>query len=83
MVLLLFIKLQVTRKNIVVSTATAGNHGRSVAWGAQRLGLKCKIFISEFVSESRADAMRDLDAEVIRVKGNYDNSLKECIEAVK
>jgi diaminopropionate ammonia-lyase len=24
--------------------------------------------------------MRNLDAEVIRVKGNYDNSLKECIE---
>ena len=73
-------KIASERNNIIVSTATAGNHGRSVAWGAQRLGLKCKIFISEFVSESRAKAMRNLDAEVIRVKGNYDNSLKECIE---
>jgi diaminopropionate ammonia-lyase len=73
-------KIANEKKNITVSTATAGNHGRSVAWGAQRLGLKCKIFISEFVSESRAKAMRNLDAEVIRVKGNYDNSLKECIE---
>jgi len=73
-------KIANENKNITVSTATAGNHGRSVAWGAQRLGLKCKIFISEFVSESRAEAMRNLDAEVIRVKGNYDNSLKECIE---
>ena len=73
-------KIASKKKNITVSTATAGNHGRSVAWGAQRLGLKCKIFISEFVSESRAEAMRNLDAEVIRVKGNYDNSLKECIE---
>ena len=73
-------KIANENKNITVSTATAGNHGRSVAWGAQRLGLKCKIFISEFVSESRAEAMRNLDAEVIRVKGNYDNSLKKCIE---
>jgi diaminopropionate ammonia-lyase len=73
-------KIANDKKNITVSTATAGNHGRSVAWGAQRLGLKCKIFISEYVSESRAEAMRNLDAEVIRVKGNYDNSLKECIE---
>ena len=73
-------KIANEKKNITVSTATAGNHGRSVAWGAQRLGLKCKIFISEFVSESRAEAMRNLDAEVIRVKGNYDNSLKKCIE---
>ena len=28
------------KKDITVSTATAGNHGRSVAWGARRLGLK-------------------------------------------
>ena len=34
-------------KEITVSTATAGNHGRSVAWGSKKLGLKCKIFISE------------------------------------
>ena len=27
-------------KNIVVATATAGNHGRSVAWGARRLGIE-------------------------------------------
>ena len=67
------------RKNITVATATAGNHGRSVAWGAQKLGLNCKIFISEYVSESRADAMREFGADVVRVKGNYDNSLKECI----
>ena len=47
-------KIASKKKDITVSTATAGNHGRSVAWGAQRLGLKCKIFISENVSESRA-----------------------------
>ena len=67
-------------KNIIVSTATAGNHGRSVAWGAKRLGLKCKIFISEFVSEARGQAMAALGADVIKVKGNYENSLIECIK---
>ena len=71
------------KKNITVSTATAGNHGRSVAWGAKRLGLKCKIFVSEFVSESRVEAMKGFGAEVFRVKGNYDNSLKECIKQSK
>ena len=73
-------KISQNKKNITVSTATAGNHGRSVAWGAKRLGLKCKIFISEFVSESRAEAMRSFGADVFRVKGNYDNSLQECIK---
>ena len=70
-------------KDIVVSTATAGNHGRSVAWGSKKLGLKCKIFISEYVSEFRAKVMRSFGADVIRVKGNYDNSLKECIKQSK
>ena len=67
-------------KEITVSTATAGNHGRSVAWGAKRLGLKCKIFISEFVSEARGKAMESLGADVVKVNGNYENSLLECIK---
>ena len=67
-------------KDIVVATATAGNHGRSVAWGARRLGLKCKIFISEFVSDARGQAMANLGADVIKVKGNYEKSLIECIK---
>ncbi len=73
-------KISKGNKNITVSTATAGNHGRSVAWGAKRLGLKCKIFISEFVSEERGRAMENLGADVIKVNGNYEKSLIECIK---
>jgi len=73
-------KISKGNKDITVSTATAGNHGRSVAWGARRLGLKCKIFISEFVSDARGQAMSNLGAEVIKVKGNYEKSLMECIQ---
>jgi len=76
-------KISNGNKKIVISTATAGNHGRSVAWGAQRLGLKCKIFISENVSKERGIAMQKLGAEVIIVKGNYENSLDECIRQSK
>jgi diaminopropionate ammonia-lyase len=76
-------KISKGNKNMIISTATAGNHGRSVAWGSQKLGLKCKIFISEYVSESRAKVMRGFGADVIRVKGNYDNSLSECIKQSK
>ena len=73
-------KITKGNKEIVISTATAGNHGRSVAWGSKKLGLKCKIFISEYVSEARAEAMRYFGADVIRVKGNYEDSLNECIK---
>ena len=76
-------KIANDKGDVTVATATAGNHGRSVAWGAQRLDLKCKIFISEFVSDARALAMKNLGAEIIRVKGNYEASLKECIKQSK
>ena len=73
-------KITKGNKDIIVATATAGNHGRSVAWGAKRLGLKCKIFISEYVSDARGQAMAKLGADIIKVKGNYENSLIECIK---
>ena len=66
------------KRNIVISSATAGNHGRSVAWGAKRLNLKCKIFVSQHVSQTRVHEIQKFGAEVIRVKGNYENSLEEC-----
>ena len=58
-------KITKGNKETIISTATAGNHGRSVAWGSKKLGLKCKIFISEFVSESRAKVMRNLDRKSV------------------
>ena len=73
-------KIAKNNKNIIVSTATAGNHGKSVAWGAKRLNLKCKIFISEYVSDARGESMARLGADVIKIKGNYENSLIECIK---
>ena len=47
---------------ITLVSATDGNHGRSLAWGAQRFGAPCKIYIHADVSEARAQAMRDLGA---------------------
>lgn len=66
--------------DITVSTATDGNHGRSVSWGAQRADCKAIIYIHENVSESRENAMKSFGAEVVRVKGNYEASLASCKE---
>ncbi|PVH27321.1 diaminopropionate ammonia-lyase [Pararhodobacter oceanensis] len=60
---------------ITLVSATAGNHGRSLAWGCQRFGAPCKIYIHALVSDGRAEAMRALGAEVIRIKGDYDDSV--------
>lgn len=63
---------------LVVSCATDGNHGRSVAWGAQMFGCGCVIYIHRDVSEGRKQAMEAFDAEVIRIRGNYDDSVRQA-----
>jgi len=63
---------------IVISCATDGNHGRSVSWGCQMFGCQCIIYIHRDVSIGRQQAMEALDAEVIRIKGNYDDSVKQA-----
>ena len=60
---------------ITLVSATDGNHGRSLAWGCQRFGAPCRIYIHAEVSEGRAEAMRDLGADVIRIAGDYDESV--------
>ncbi|MEM7440790.1 MAG: diaminopropionate ammonia-lyase [Pseudomonadota bacterium] len=66
---------QLASKTII--SATDGNHGRSVAWGATRCGAKCRIYIHAEVSEHRAEVMRGLGADVIRVDGDYDESVAQ------
>jgi diaminopropionate ammonia-lyase len=62
-------------KDITLVSATDGNHGRSLAWGCQRFGAPCKIYIHAEVSEGRAQVMRDFGADVIRITGDYDASV--------
>ena len=67
-------------KHLTVVTATDGNHGRSVAWGAKIAGCNCRIYIHAHVSQGRQEAMEALGAEVIRIDGDYDDSLRICAE---
>ncbi|MEL7000948.1 MAG: diaminopropionate ammonia-lyase [Pseudomonadota bacterium] len=65
---------------VTVCCATDGNHGRSVAWGAQRFGARCVIFIHATVSEGRKTAIEAYGADVRRCDGNYDDSVREAQE---
>jgi diaminopropionate ammonia-lyase len=65
-------------ENIVISCATDGNHGRSVAWGCQMFGCGCVIYIHRDVSAGRKQAMETFGADVIRIDGNYDASVKQA-----
>ena len=63
-------------QNITVTAATDGNHGRSVAWGAQMFGCKCVIFINAAVSFGREKAIAELGAEVRRNPGSFDDAVR-------
>ncbi len=65
---------------LTVVTATDGNHGRSVAWGARLAGCRCRIYIHAGVSRGRQVAMEELGAEVVRITGDYDASVRRCAE---
>jgi diaminopropionate ammonia-lyase len=66
-----------------VCTATDGNHGRSVAWGAQLFGCRSVIYIHEHVSIGRQEAMEAFGATVIRITGNYDDSVRQAMNDSK
>ena len=63
---------------ITVTCATDGNHGRAVAWGAQRFHAKCIIFVHATVSQGRVDAIARYGADVRRVAGTYDDAVREA-----
>ena len=63
-----------------VCCATDGNHGRSVAWGAQLFGCRCVIFVHEAVSQGRRDAIARYGADVIEVEGNYDDAVRHAAQ---
>lgn len=63
-------------RTVTVCCATDGNHGKSVAAGARLLGCHSVIFIHAGVTRSRADALGA--DEIVRVEGNYDDSVSEA-----
>jgi diaminopropionate ammonia-lyase len=58
--------------------ATDGNHGRSVAQGAQLVGANAVVFVHAGVSDARIAAIARFGARMIRVDGTYDDSVIEA-----
>ena len=67
----------VLREQTVIS-ATDGNHGRALAAAAQDCGCRCVIVLHAHVSEEREAAISAYGAEIVRIQGNYDESVLEA-----
>ena len=65
-------------REFVVISATDGNHGRALAAAAQSVGCRCVIVLHANVSMEREDAIADFGARIVRIAGNYDDSVKEA-----
>lgn len=69
--------------DLVVSCASDGNHGRSVAFGARFFGLRAIVYLHEGVSSERSRQIEALGAEVRRVEGTYDDSVDRALEEAR
>ena len=66
--------------SLTVCCATDGNHGKAVAWGAQQAGIHCVIYLHAHVSQGREDAIAAFGAEIRRVEGTYDDSVRQAAQ---
>ncbi|MCO6186785.1 pyridoxal-phosphate dependent enzyme [Rhizobium sp. L1K21] len=62
-------------------TASAGNHGLSVAAGARIFGAKAKVFIAQTVPQSFAERLAAKGADVVREGADYEASMKAAARA--
>ena len=65
-------------QHFVVISATDGNHGRALAAAAQSLGCRCVIVLHAQVSLEREQAIAAFGAQIVRIAGNYDESVEEA-----
>ena len=64
---------------ITFASATDGNHGRGIAWAAEKLGQKCVIYVHEETSKRRIDAIKSYGAVVKVIPGNYDDAVRQIV----
>ncbi len=64
--------------DITFTSATDGNHGKGLAWAAQKLGFACVIYVHKQTSQARIKAIAEFGAEVRVVDGNYDDAVRQC-----
>ncbi len=61
-------------------TATDGNHGLGVAWGAQQLGQRAVVYLPEGTARPRVDAVLQTGSEAIVTAMNYDDTVRLAMQ---
>ncbi|WP_197520929.1 diaminopropionate ammonia-lyase [Bradyrhizobium icense] len=66
---------------LTFSCASDGNHGRSVSAGARLVGARAIVYLHEGVSDERAAHISRLGAAIVRVAGDYHDSVEAAAKA--
>ncbi|MEX3962882.1 diaminopropionate ammonia-lyase [Paraburkholderia sp. EG286B] len=69
--------------NLTVISATDGNHGKALAAAAQSIGCHCVIVLHANVSAEREAAIAAYGARIVRIAGNYDESVEHAAQLAK
>ena len=72
-----------TLRGKTYATASAGNHGMSVAAGAKAFGAQAVIFIAETVPEVFAERLKAQGAQVQRIGADYAASMTAAMKAAE
>jgi threonine synthase len=59
-----------------ITMATCGNYGVATAMAASIVGLRCVVFVPETYQSRRLTEIADLHAQIIRVSGDYEQSVQ-------
>ncbi|PJG53649.1 diaminopropionate ammonia-lyase [Bradyrhizobium forestalis] len=66
---------------LTFSCASDGNHGRSVSAGARLIGARAVVYLHAGVSDERAAHISRLGAAIVRVAGDYNDSVEAAAKA--
>ena len=69
--------------NLTVISATDGNHGKALAAAARSIGCHCVIVLHANVSAEREAAIAAYGARIVRIAGNYDESVEHAAQLAK
>jgi threonine dehydratase len=74
------LNLSAEEKGKGVVTASAGNHGQAVAYGAQKLGFSAKIVVPTNTPKIKVDGIKQFGADLLQFGETYSEAEKKAKE---
>lgn len=75
--------MQEKLRDITFITATDGNHGRGVAWYANKIGCKAVVYLPAGTAKERLENIRKLGADAEITPWNYDDTVRYASRQAK